>query len=521
MRRWTVLIISVAIVAIGFFSLGVAAEEVLTFGAEKKITTLDPAVGQNVENNQSIIEICETLIRYDPKDFSLVPFVAESWTVASDGLSIVFKIRQGMKFHDGTVVNAEAVKYSFDRMIAIAAAPAGMFSMVSECQVLDEYTVKFASPAKYAFWEDAFASNNGFRVVSPTFVRANATGSDPWAKDYLAQHACGSGPYMLQEYVPGQYLVLTKFPDYWKGWRPNSFDKVVIKIMLEPATRLAALQNGDIDLAESVPSDAVPTLQNDPRFTVLIVESGSIQDFYMKCASGPLANKNLRKAVTYAIDYVSVRKCLTGALPACGPLPGWLLGADATLPCVNTQDLVKAQQYMTLSGYKPGELEFNFTIVAGNDWHASSALIIQQSLAQIGIKVNIVPKPWAQLASDAMAGTTANDFYQAYGPSASPDPYELLRSNYSNFSLDDPNYGWNTGYRNDEIQALLDRAAGETNRTTRAGYYSTISGILVEDCPVAFLFVVPYTSTFRSNIKGVEPHRLYRSQYYFYDLWRE
>jgi len=508
------------LVFLSLAAVAVTGENVLSFGAEKRIDTLDPAKGQFVQNNQAILEIYETLIRYDPKDFALMPLVAESWLIAPDGTSITFNIRQGMKFHDGTPVNAEAVKYSYDRMVAVNAAPASMFAAVSGCQVVDEYTVKFASQERYAFWEDLFASNDGFRVVSPTYCSEHASASDPWAEEFLAQNACGSGPYSLAEFVTGQYAVLTKFPEYWQGWTERNFDKIILRIMLEPATRLAALQNGDIDIAESVPSDSVPALEADPRFSVQIVESGSVQNLFMKCDQGPLANRNLRKAITYAIDYAALRQVLTGALPACGPLPSWLLGADSSISCINSQDLSKAKEYIDLSGYGPGDLKFSYTIVAGNDWHESSALIIQQSLAEIGIAVDIIPKMWAELVAEAN-NATGSDFYQAYGPSTSSDPYELLRSNYSAYAAEAPSYGWNPGYKNLAVDALLAEAASEPDRNMRAVYYGAIAAILVEDCAVVFQFGMPYTSTYRSDIKGVAPHRLYRAQYYFYDLWRE
>ena len=495
-----------------------SAERVLNSAVEYRPYALDPGKAQLVDNTIVTGNTYECLLTWDLPAMSAKGALAERWEIAADGKSCTFYLRHGVKFHDGTDFDSAAVEYSWTRMKALDAGPAKSFTNVVGCEVIDPYTVKFTAADTYAFWENAFAGFDGFKVVSPTAVEAHKTADDPYAQNWLAEKIVGTGPYMLTEYVQGQYIILTAFSDYWGGWTDDQFDKIVLKIMIEPAARGSALLAGDVQCSTSVPNTLYPEIEANPNYTIYVTESGSIQDIYLKCHRGPLANKMLRKAIAYAVDYDSIRECMRYSVAPCGPLASWLPGASSDCGCIQHQDLEMARYYMELAGVAPGELELDFSIVTATDFHECEALIVQQNLADVGIKVNIEPKAWADFSVESRDANISNAMSTQYGAAAGSEPYDVFLLNYSNKSALDPNYGWNNGYVNDLVSGWIDQLALEPDGAKRAELAYKISEVLVEDAGFVFLFTVPYVVVMQSDITGYKGIPINRALILFYSL---
>ena len=186
----------------------------------------------------------ETLLRYDPKADSFTNVIAESYTKSDDGLTWTFKIRQGMLFHDGTPVNAEAVKFSFDRTIKKGEGAAFIWDAVDSFETPDDYTL--VMHLKYAAAMDLVASSPyAAFVMSPTTVQAH---DDNW---FAAGNEAGSGPYTLESSKNGEQAVLAKFDKYWGGWKEGQFDKIVIQKAAESSTRRQMLEAGEADFVRN------------------------------------------------------------------------------------------------------------------------------------------------------------------------------------------------------------------------------------------------------------------------------
>jgi peptide/nickel transport system substrate-binding protein len=177
-----------------------------------------------------------------------------------------------------------------------------------------------------------------------------------------------------------------------------------------------------------------------------------------------------------------------------------------------------ARYYMELAGVAPGELELDFSIVTATDFHECEALIVQQNLADIGIKVNIEPKAWADFSAESRNANISNVMSTQYGAAAGSEPYDVFLLNYSNKSALDPNYGWNNGYVNDLVSGWIDQLALEPDGAKRAELAYKISEVLVEDAGFVFLFTVPYVVVMQSDITGYKGIPINRALILFYSL---
>ena len=499
----------------------VAAEKVHTYAAEYRVITIDPSESQLVENTIITANTYEGLLIWDLPAMSATGALAESREISADGTSCTFHLRQGVKFHDGTDFNAAAVEYSWNRMKEIGAGPAQMFTTITGFEIIDDYTVKFTADDTFAFWDNVFASVDGFKVCSPAAAAANKTADDPWAKDFFAENVVGTGPYQMTEWVKGQYVVLEKFEEYWGGWTDLNYDKVVLRIMTEPAARAAALQAGEVDSSTSIPSDMYAAVEADPNLTVHVTESSSIQAIYLQSHQDVLSNKLLRKAISYAVDYAAVRQCMRYSVAPCGPLASWLPGGSQDYDCIQDQDMDMAEYYLALAGYAPGDLELDFSIIAATDFHECLGLIVQQNLADLGIKVNLIQKNWPDFSAESRDANVSNVMSTQYGAAAGAEPYDVLYLNYSNKSAEDPNWGWNNGYFNDLVSEWIDQMASEPDNAKREELAVKVSEVLIEDAPVVWLFTVPYVVVMRSDIEGYQGIPINRALVLFYQLQEE
>ena len=208
--------------------------------------------------------IYDPLTRYNTKEGKLEPALATSWSVSDDGLAWTFKLRPGVKFHSGEPVTAKSIKAMLDRNIkmgqgahylwggATVAAPDDMTLVIT---TKDPLPIDLVSSASYACM-----------VYS---ADAAAKGTDVFQKGY----ADGTGPYKLVQWVPNQQIVLERNKDYWRGWKGNEPDRIIVKIVSEVSTQLQMLRSGEADMTfATIPFDMVNTLQQDPNIKIDIVD---------------------------------------------------------------------------------------------------------------------------------------------------------------------------------------------------------------------------------------------------------
>ncbi|MFN3982985.1 MAG: ABC transporter substrate-binding protein, partial [Caldilinea sp.] len=260
----------------------------LTVVLDGEIDTIDPHKSVTIVGAQVWPNIFESLVKQTPNLDAVEPLLAESWEQPDD-VTYIFKLRQGVKFHNGDDFTAEDVKASFDRVMdeATGASRRPDFLPVAAVEVVDDYTVKFAMSAPYG----PFLS----KLENLAILPAGQT-SDP------AQEPIGTGPFKFKEWITGQSITLEKNPDYWQTGLPY-LDSIVYRPIAEPSTRIVELQTGNVDVLNAVPAKDVATLEADANLTVHR-NAGVTRDHVGFNMESPIFkdNPNLRKAIAWAVD---------------------------------------------------------------------------------------------------------------------------------------------------------------------------------------------------------------------------
>lgn len=479
------------------------------------VTDWDPAV----EFSNGIIglqNIYESLLRYDPNGDKFTPVLATDYTKSADGKTWTFHIRQGVKFHDGTDLNAEAVKYSIERTIKIGKGAAFIWAPVKSIKVVDPYTVEFK--LKYPAPIDLIAASAyGAYIVSPTAAKSHPA-------DWFTQgHEAGTGPYMLESWKMGQEVVVTKFPEYWRGWEGEHFDKVVIQAVSEASTRRQMVTKGDADLTLDLPSEDVEALKTDSNVTVSIVPTFQNLWFFMNTKQKPLDNKLVRQAMSYAFPYSDVTKYAAGGLAtqSYGAVPVGLWGYSDTLPQY-TYDLAKAKQLLAQAGLPKGGFSVEMAYMSGDELERKSGELWKEALAKIGITLEIRGGPWQSIWNRAKSGDPAKrqGVFTCYWWPDVADSYSFLSSTFHSENTTVFNLAY---YSNPAFDKLIDegRELAGVDRDAAAKKYVEAQKILIDDAPAVFAFDRKTAFVLNKSFQGFASNPAYAQVVWFYDAHRE
>lgn len=384
----------------------------LVWAVTQDVTNFDPAQTSGYINRTIMQNIYETLIKLD-HDYVIKPGLATRWESSEDGKSWTFYLREGVKFHDGTAFNAAAVCAAYDRATDpdFKAGPVvSNLAGYESCEAVDELTViirlKVAAP------EAGFLRNmaDGYvGVPSPTAV-------EKYGEDFPS-HPVGTGPFMFKEYVAGDHITLLRFPDY--NWAPEEvfdhkgpayLEEIVIRPMLEEATRVVALEAGEVHLIERVPFADVGRLKEDARFVVFgKVIPGMPQGSFMNVTLSPLDELDVRRAILYALDREGIINSLYFGLvqPAYGPICNNQPEYNPDLENMYTYDLEKAAALLEAAGWmdtdgdgareKDGERLFlSVDVVGWAPWQEALA----STLDDLGFEMELRNVPTAQRQQD-------------------------------------------------------------------------------------------------------------------------
>ena len=329
----------------------------------------------------------ETLVRED-SSLKLQPWLATSWEIAPDRKSITFKLRQGVKFHDGSDLNAEAVKFNLDAVMAAKQAPTKYWSSID---AVDNYTVRI----NLTKWENSIlpglASHPTGMIVSATAVKKNG-------KDWAKLNPVGTGPFKLVKFTPDVLLEYTKFTDYWQKDKPY-LDGIKFISTANTQAALLAFQAGEGDVITTFDSKIMGDLK--AMGAQMVYKPDGVLCLNPDSASpdSPFANKKVREALEYAIDREAIGKALGyGFYNAHNQWP--LAGGNGYIPDlpVRNYDPVKAKQLLTEAGYPNG-----FKCRIGTNIYPQHSEAIQAYLKKAGIDASI----WDLTAPGAYADVQA------------------------------------------------------------------------------------------------------------------
>lgn len=355
-------------------------EMVVTY--KDDVSTLDPAIGYDWQNWSMIKSLFDGLMDYEPGTTNLKTDLAESYDISDEGKTFTFKVRSGVKFHNGREMTAEDIKYSIDRVMdPKAQSPgAGFFGSIKTITVVDPHTIKFELSRPDATFLHVMAIN--FAHVVPK-EEVEKYGAD------FGKHPVGTGAYKLAEWTLGQRLVFERNPDYFHEGVPY-LDKITFEIGQEPNVALLRLQQGEVDvLGDGIPPAQFLQVKDDPNYKGWIVEGGQLHTGYvtMNVKTPPFDNVKVRQAVNMAINKDRIVRIINGrAVPANQPLPPSMPGYVKDYKGY-PYDPEKAKQMLAEAGMTDG---FATELYAtSTDPQPRIAQAIQQDLAAIGIKAEI------------------------------------------------------------------------------------------------------------------------------------
>jgi peptide/nickel transport system substrate-binding protein len=373
-------------------------------------TALDPGTGSSVQGTANVqAHIFEPLVSYEGHPFKLTPRLAESWQV-TEGRIWEFKIRQGVKFHDGQTLTAKDVKYSIDAHRDEKAPRKTYSAGISSVEELDQYTVRITTDSP----TPGLMANLAQLLIMPR------DGREKVGAEKFAEAPVGTGPFKLVEFVRGERLVLEAYQDYWRG---EVFPKkLTLRPIPDPATRVAELKSGGAQIIASPALAQVAQLQQGDTELALL-KGGRVIIYPFNPTKKPFDDPRVRQAVNYAVNRDAIIKSIIEgyAEPLHGPFASAWLGYDESLKTY-PYDPAKAKELLTQAGY-PNGFETDFNITSGvflKDREISEA--VAENLAEVGIKVRLLPTERAKIQSDWINGTFDGITSVAWGTAADPDP---------------------------------------------------------------------------------------------------
>jgi len=499
--------------------------DTITVALSGNVETTDPHTASSravpfLEN------VYEPLVGLQGPTSELSPVLAESVEVSEDQTVYTFHLRPGVTFHDGSALTSADVIYSFERVQALQAGPYWAIAYLESMEAVDDLTVRMTIRPGGPPFPQAVSMVG---IVSQDAFEAQATADDPWAGTWAATNAAGTGPYVLAELVRGDRFVLEAYPDYWGGWDGEHFDRAVMLLVPEASTAQLMLERGEIDIAEAVPTEALPSLRQNPDIQV-VERDGGVRVLYLNlnAAAGPTADPRVRKAINLAFDAEAFFEAVGGAFgPSDGPVPSDFLGGyKPEIPYAHV-DPEEARRLLREAGQEGMTLDVYFT--TGDQPQELAAQVLQAYLSQIGVQVNIIAQDFPAFVraitawGESERSASDPNFRMAnflYTPPRMPDAYAYLW--YMYHSAAQGGLGRNQGfYENPRVDELIEQGALATDAEARLAAYREAVDLIVEDAPQVNIGVQKVIYTLRADVGGFYMHPTWYPAIRIYPLYRQ
>ena len=453
----------------------------ITVAVGSSFTTLDPYQATDLLSRSVSKSFYEGLYGFD-KDLKPVPQLAESHEVSADGLTWTFRLREGVKFHDGTLFDAEAVKLNFERVLNPEnhLSRRSLFKFIDKVEVVDPRTVRFRLSSPMPSFLQRLANGTGQMICPKTLATMDGRG--------IAFNPCGTGPYRMKEYNPSERLVVVRNPDYRIPGLPK-LDSITWLPVAENATRAAMLRTGEADFIHPMPAEQVKELKADPNLNIHVVPSIMMRYLSINCAHKPFDDVRVRQAVSLAINREALCKVAYSgfAQPATGVIPPQIPGAASFgAPAYNP---ARARELLAEAGFPNG---FSTKLWSGyNNSTANKVIqVLQQQLAQVGIRTESRILEAGQRVSLVEANkdhkASPNRLYYIGWSNSTVEADWGMRPIFDSREMP-PKLSNEGYYANPKVDELLDRAILEPDEAKRNEIYREVQMILWREVPVAFL----------------------------------
>lgn len=494
-RKFFVLLLLLVLILTVF----VFGRDYVTVGTTDKIRILDPADCYDYFSSNILQNTMVGLVDYKVGTSELVPWLAESWEISEDGLVYTFHLRKDAYFMNGNPIDANALKFSIDRVIRLNGDPAFLLAdVVEETKVVDKYT--FQIKLQYPF--SAFIAVLGYTVAYP--VDPATTPAD----DFFFNAPVASGPYYIADWEPDVQIILKRNPKYFGP--PPKTETIVIRFYQNASTLRLALESGEIDVAYRTldPRDLL-ILKMDPRYVVYEGQSPAIRELVLNVKMPPFDNVKVRKALAYAVD----RDAIVSDVFANTVEPLYTLvpiGMWSHLDVMPKRDLAKARELLRELGYSesnPLEITLWYTPSHYGSTEADVAQVLKASIEETGlVKVDIKYAEWATYIDYFVSGSIGAFLLGWYPDYLDPDDYLwpfLSKSGAASMG---------SFYESPFVENLMLQARKYSDIETRTSINKDVQKILAIDVPYIPLWQGKQYCVSYPYVKGVvlEPSQIFR-----------
>ncbi len=471
----------------------------LTIASTNVPRHLNGAVQSGIATAVPSTQIFASPLRYD-ENWDPQPYLAESWDLSEDGLSVTLNLVENATFHDGTPVTSEDVAFSI--MTIKENHPfKSMFAPVETIETPDEHTavIKLSQPHPALL----LALSPALAPIMPKHIFGD--GQDP--KTHPANSApVGSGPFLLEEFTAGEAIVLKRNPNFFMKDRPR-LDEIIIRIIKDPSALLIAMENGDADVYPFIGTSQEISRLGDVEHLALTTEGyaavGPLNWLAFNTASPKLSDVRVRQAIAYAIDRDFITKALHRGVstPQRGPIIESSPFFDETIPAYDL-DLEKARELMAEAGFADG-MSLTIDYIPGpKEQQQSLAEYMKSQLKKIGIEVEVRAAPDFPTWAGRVGGhdfELSMDIVFNWG-----DPVIGVHRTYLSNNINKGVIWSNTQqYRNKRVDELLNAAAVSTDYDERKALYAEFQQIVATDLPIYWINSLPYHTAYDTKLENV------------------
>lgn len=482
-RRWIWLLI-IALVLPALPVRAQPAGTTLTIGVDQEVVGLDPNLVTAFSSFRRIDFLYNKLVRYNDR-LELEGDLAESWEFP-DSRTVVFKLRHGVKFHDGMELTSEDVKFTLERVLDPATRSPGrsFIDQIARVEAPDRYTVRVTLSLPLASLLSGLASAN-LSIVEKAGVLKYGN---------LQRNEAGTGPYTLAEWVPDNFIRLVRNPDYFRRGLPK-IDTIIIRVIPDQASLLAGVRTRSLDMATVNLGAVITSAKREPGLVVMQKPGINLRIFSFNTSRPPYTDPRVRFAFAWAIDRQAiVNTAEFGYAAVSGPVPAstpWALPISR-LPSY-TQDLARAKQLLADAGYPNG---FSTRIVTSPTYEGGIAVaqVIQEQLRAIGVNATLENIEWGTYINRWVA-RDFDTMIELRGGDPDPDRF-LYRTFHSTGAVN------NFLFKDTAIDRLLERGRVNVDPNRRRPIYEDLQRALVEAAPAVFLYVPMETQVLQSYVRG-------------------
>ncbi|MGO7180664.1 ABC transporter substrate-binding protein [Rhizobium brockwellii] len=469
------------------------------FANNSPYDSLDPHTVYDAGRAGPRLNLYDGLYRYVDNPPTLIPWLAESFTVSDDRKSYSFKLRQDITFHDHAPVTASDVVYSVERMLALNQGPATLFRGVvkpGSTEARDKSTVAFNLTEPSAIFMSAIPD---IAILNSSLLKARAVGSD-WAAPWLARNEAGSGSFELTNFDPATGWSAKRFQGHFGGFGSNPIDELEYRNVMETNTRVLGLMRGDFHGADGyMPYDQIQRLKKSPAVRVLEQEAMRVFLLMLNNAAPPLNDVHFRRALAYSFDYDGfINGVMSGSVTRNpSPLPNTMWGTPKDVK-VFTYDLDKASEELKLvkSPLRP----LKIYALSGYSDSEQAAVLFQAALRKIGVESKVTVAPWPVVAKSLDSLDTRPDIIPIWRSAFYLDPNSWVGEGYGSRYEGQKSLSY---YRNPQFDTLLDQALVSGDQEERKGLYERMTRMVTDDAASIFVYNSRWYGPFSVKASGV------------------